>query len=336
MEGKDLNTMQEKNGIDSFLSYISKGFSENHFIDSDDPTYEDLRRNKNMRWDFFPKIIQIPEKVEEILHTLEFTSKFGIEYSVRSRGGSFHGKSVSGEIVIDMSKFSYVKTRGNEAIIGAGTSIRDIVYSLNKKGLFLPLPDSLDSGICGAVIEKHVSIFSGKFELSPVYAKYIDPSGTVLKSSKIEELIEKKCVILEFKFICFPNKKVKFARSPYKMEEFPVVSEVWWEIMERDECCSRLVFEWNGEEKSTYTESIYDDETTLPGHYKTMNRSEVLKSTEYKHLPHKFQNSSKVDSPEEFIGIFNMVSYPKDSKGRLYLIKTMNGFICFHEYSTTS
>jgi hypothetical protein len=107
-----------------------------------DPTYNSDRQLWNPVFQYFPRVIAYCEVFNDVKLCLSFAREHGLPVTTRSGGHSTAGYSVNDGMVIDLSRIRYAVVDASKqqprAMVGAGTTFKQLNSILNEYGLHVP------------------------------------------------------------------------------------------------------------------------------------------------------------------------------------------------------
>jgi FAD/FMN-containing dehydrogenase len=111
-------------------------------ITPSDETFEATRACFVKREDSVPFAIARPQNAEHVQALVQYCTKNGVDFVVRSGGHDCAGRSqVAGALTIDMRDIKYVRVSEDEktASVGGGILFRDLAGALDARGLITPV-----------------------------------------------------------------------------------------------------------------------------------------------------------------------------------------------------
>jgi FAD/FMN-containing dehydrogenase len=115
-------------------------------IAGDSAAYRRLPGPFNARFDqVVPEAVVRCASAEDVVETVSFVRRHGLQAAIRGGGHCFAGRSVVRGIVIDLSSMSRVLVSGGVAEVGAGARLGEVYLGLARAGLTIP------GGSCPAV-----------------------------------------------------------------------------------------------------------------------------------------------------------------------------------------
>ncbi len=100
------------------------------------PGYEDARqRIYNAGIDFAPRLVVTPERTADVRAAVLATVKHDVELSVLGGGNDWSGRSVRGDVVIDLTRMQQVLIDGDVAIVGGGATLAQLADVAEQYGL---------------------------------------------------------------------------------------------------------------------------------------------------------------------------------------------------------
>ena len=130
----------------------------------DAESYERASRPFNARFDQVrPLGIVRCAEPQDVVQTLAFVRRHGLEHASRSGGHSFAGGSSTGGLLIDVSPMRSVSVDGAVARIGAGASLGDVYEALHEYGLAIPAGTCPSVGIAGLTLGGGLGILGRKY-----------------------------------------------------------------------------------------------------------------------------------------------------------------------------
>jgi FAD/FMN-containing dehydrogenase len=118
---------------------------------ADDSDYHLARQGFVVNFQAFPQVIIYCEVFSDVSAALEFARHFGLSPVCRAGGHNTAGYSVNDELIIDVSRMSYVvvDTERKRATVGAGTRFSRLNAVLDTYGLHVPAGGCSDVAIAG-------------------------------------------------------------------------------------------------------------------------------------------------------------------------------------------
>jgi FAD/FMN-containing dehydrogenase len=130
----------------------------------DAESYERASRPFNARFDQVrPRGIVRCGEPQDVVQTLAFVRRHGLEQASRSGGHSFAGGSSTGGLLIDVSPMRSVSVDGAVARIGAGASLGNVYGALHEHGLAIPAGTCPSVGIAGLTLGGGLGILGRKY-----------------------------------------------------------------------------------------------------------------------------------------------------------------------------
>ncbi len=139
--------MQQCKNIDTLKKKI-KG----RIITKNSIEYDKARVNWDPYTTHFPCYIVYPLFYDDIIKCINWCCKNNIKFRVRGARSHCLGydfSSINNGLVCNIENFNKINYKSNKVVVGAGTVIGDLVYSLAKKGIMFPFGDSYGIGIGG-------------------------------------------------------------------------------------------------------------------------------------------------------------------------------------------
>lgn len=117
------------------------------------PGYEQARKPAIARFhDVRPQAVVLCETPEDVSETILFARRYGLRVAPRSGGHCFAGRSLTGDLVIDVSRMNSVAVLGGMATVGAGARLGEVYDALDGHGLTIPAGCGPDVGIAGLTL----------------------------------------------------------------------------------------------------------------------------------------------------------------------------------------
>jgi FAD/FMN-containing dehydrogenase len=158
----------------------------------DDPAYAEARLTFNTRYSRYPAAIVVCSTASEIAKSIRWARRHEIEVRVRSGGHSYEAFSVAdGALVIDLSGTAGVAVDAvrREAVVGAGTRLRDLSLALSAHGLAAPVGTCPGVGLGGLALGGGVGFLSRPHGLTcdnVVVIDAVDADGRLVRASEDE------------------------------------------------------------------------------------------------------------------------------------------------------
>ena len=151
----------------------------------DSESYERASRPFNARFDEVrPLGIVRCAGPQDVVHTVAFVRRHGLEHATRSGAHSFAGWSSTGGLLIDVSPMRSVSVHGAVARIGAGASLGDVYEALHEHGLAIPAGTCPPVGIAGLTLGGGLGILGRKHGVtsdSMIGAEVILADGRIVR-----------------------------------------------------------------------------------------------------------------------------------------------------------
>lgn len=151
----------------------------------DAESYERASRPFNARFDQVrPLGIVRCAEPQDVVQTLAFVRRHGLEHASRSGGHSFAGGSSTGGLLIDVSPMRTVSIDGAVARIGAGASLGDVYEALHEHGLAMPAGTCPSVGIAGLTLGGGLGILGRKYGVTSdglIGAEVVLADGRVIR-----------------------------------------------------------------------------------------------------------------------------------------------------------
>jgi FAD/FMN-containing dehydrogenase len=122
-------------------------------IAGDSAAYRRLPGPFNARFDqVVPEAVVRCASAEDVVETVSFVRRHGLQAAIRGGGHCFAGRSVVRGIVIDLSSMSRVLVSGGVADVGAGARLGEVYLGLAGAGLTIPGGSCPSVGVAGLTL----------------------------------------------------------------------------------------------------------------------------------------------------------------------------------------
>lgn len=155
------------------------------------PGYEQARKPAIARFhDVRPQAVVLCETPEDVSETILFARRYGLRVAPRSGGHCFAGRSLTGDLVIDVSRMNSVAVLGGMATVGAGARLGEVYDALDGHGLTIPAGCGPDVGIAGLTLGGGLGILGRSHGLtsdSVVAARVVLADGRIVECDERTE-----------------------------------------------------------------------------------------------------------------------------------------------------
>ncbi|TGJ80430.1 hypothetical protein E0Z10_g8337 [Xylaria hypoxylon] len=157
-------------------------------ITPSDPNFEATRACFVKRDADAPFAIARPQNAEQVQALVQYCTKNGVDFVVRSGGHDCHSRSqVAGALSIDMREIKHVNIRADEktATVGGGIIFRDLAKELDARGLITPVGTLASVGYVGWATLGGYGPFSTSHGLGVdqiVGAKVVNAKGELIEA----------------------------------------------------------------------------------------------------------------------------------------------------------
>jgi FAD/FMN-containing dehydrogenase len=158
------------NGIDDRIARVHAvlsseiGATKVHF---DGLAYADAQnRIYNAAIDFAPRLIVTPESTADVRAAVLSTRKQDVTLSVLSGGNDWSGRSVQGDVVIDLTRMQQVLIEGNIAVVGGGATLARLAQAAEPRGLAAATGSMGHVGVAGLTLGGGYGPFTGRFGMA--------------------------------------------------------------------------------------------------------------------------------------------------------------------------
>lgn len=127
-------------------------------ITKEDKSYNNVRRNENMYFSYYPKVIVYPNNITDVVNAVNWSRERGINIRCRSGRHNYESFSVANDVVvIDVSNLHSFEIDTNEGYIriGAGYTQEQLYPMITKYGY------SFVGGSCGSIGVTGVALGGG-------------------------------------------------------------------------------------------------------------------------------------------------------------------------------
>jgi FAD/FMN-containing dehydrogenase len=140
-----------------------QGSIEGDIILPGSPAYEELPRPFNARFHHVvPRAVIRCATPEDVVETIAFIRRQGLEPAIRSGGHCFAGRSSTRGVVIDVSSMRSVSISGDVATVGAGAPSGAVYEALEERGLTIPAGTCPPVGVAGVTLGGGLGILGRK------------------------------------------------------------------------------------------------------------------------------------------------------------------------------
>jgi FAD/FMN-containing dehydrogenase len=117
------------------------------------PAYQELPKPFNARFHHVePQAIVRCATPQDVAETISFTGRHSLEFTTRSGGHCFAGRSTSRGLVIDVTPMASVSVSGDLATVGAGARLGAVYDALQQHDLAIPAGTCPPVGVAGLTL----------------------------------------------------------------------------------------------------------------------------------------------------------------------------------------
>ena len=157
---------------------------------SGSPAYKELPKPFNARFnDVRPQAIVLCATPQDVSETIAFVRRHGLEGATRSGGHCLTGRSVSREVIIDVTPIGSVSVSGGVATVGAGARLGGVYESLQVQGLAIPAGTCPLVGVAGLTLGGGLRILGRKYGVTSdhlIGAQIVLADGRLIDRSRAE------------------------------------------------------------------------------------------------------------------------------------------------------
>lgn len=157
-----------------------------------DKSYNIVRRNANLYFSYYPKVIVYPNNITDVVNAVNWARKKGINIRCRSGGHNYESFSVADDvIVIDVSNLLDFKIDTNKGYIriGSGYTQEQLYSKLDKYGLAFVGGSCVSIGVSGVTLGGGVGFLQRQYGLACenlVEAQIVDAFGRIITANSYE------------------------------------------------------------------------------------------------------------------------------------------------------
>jgi FAD/FMN-containing dehydrogenase len=126
------------------------------------PGYDNARtRIYNAAIDFTPRLVVTPESTADVCATVLATTAHDVTLSVLGGGNDWAGRSVRGDVVVDLTRMQQVVIDGDVAVVGGGATIARLAQAAEPHGLAAATGSMGHVGVAGLTLGGGYGPFTG-------------------------------------------------------------------------------------------------------------------------------------------------------------------------------
>jgi FAD/FMN-containing dehydrogenase len=131
------------------------------------PDYENARqRIYNAGIDFGPRVIVTPEATADVRAAVVAAIDHDVDLSVLAGGNDWSGRSVRGDVVVDLTRMQHVRIDGDVATVGGGATITHLAEAGEPHGLAAATGSMGRVGVAGLTLGGGYGPFTGRMGMA--------------------------------------------------------------------------------------------------------------------------------------------------------------------------
>ncbi|WP_199255160.1 FAD-binding oxidoreductase [Mycolicibacterium mengxianglii] len=131
------------------------------------PGYEDARKRiYNAGIDFAPRLVVTPESAADVRAAVLATTEHDVTLSVLGGGHDWSGRSVRGDVVVDLTRMQQVLIDGDIAVVGGGATIARLAQAAEPHGLAAATGSTGSVGVAGLTLGGGYGPFTGRIGMA--------------------------------------------------------------------------------------------------------------------------------------------------------------------------
>lgn len=157
-----------------------------------DKIYNIVRRNANLYFNYYPKVIVYPNNITDVVNAVNWARKKGINIRCRSGGHNYESFSVADDaVVIDVSNLLDFEIDTNKGYIriGSGYTQEQLYYKLEEYGFAFVGGSCSSIGVSGVTLGGGVGYLQREYGLACdnlVEAQIVDAFGRIITANSHE------------------------------------------------------------------------------------------------------------------------------------------------------
>ncbi|MDZ5252158.1 FAD-binding oxidoreductase [Clostridium sp. LIBA-8841] len=158
-------------------------------ITKEDKSYNIVRRNKNLYFSYYPKVIIYPNNITDVINAVNWARKQGLNIRCRSAGHNYESFSVANDaVVIDVSNLIDFKidTKEGYVRIGPGYALGQLYPKIAKYGFAFVGGSCGSIGVSGITLGGGVGFLQREYGLvcdNLVEAQIVDAFGRIITAN---------------------------------------------------------------------------------------------------------------------------------------------------------
>lgn len=158
-------------------------------ITKEDKSYNIVRRNKNLYFSYYPKVIVYPNNITDVINAVNWARKQGLNIRCRSGGHNYESFSVANDaVVIDVSNLLDFKIDTKEGYIkiGPGYTLGQLYPKIAKYGFAFVGGSCGSIGVSGIALGGGVGFLQREYGLvcdNLVEAQIVDAFGRIITAN---------------------------------------------------------------------------------------------------------------------------------------------------------
>lgn len=158
-------------------------------ITKEDKSYNIVRRNKNLYFSYYPKVIIYPNNITDVINAVNWARKQGLNIRCRSGGHNYESFSVANDaVVIDVSNLLDFKidTKESYVRIGPGYTLGQLYPKIAKYGFAFVGGGCGSIGVSGITLGGGVGFLQREYGLvcdNLVEAQIVDAFGRIITAN---------------------------------------------------------------------------------------------------------------------------------------------------------
>ncbi|EGT3617239.1 FAD-binding oxidoreductase [Clostridium perfringens] len=161
-------------------------------ITKEDKSYNIVRRNKNLYFSYYPKVIVYPNNITDVINAVNWARKQGLNIRCRSGGHNYESFSVANDaVVIDVSNLLDFKIDTKEGYIkiGPGYTLGQLYPKIAEYGFAFVGGSCGSIGVSGITLGGGVGFLQREYGLvcdNLVEAQMVDAFGRIITANSYE------------------------------------------------------------------------------------------------------------------------------------------------------
>ena len=157
---------------------------------SSGPAYDEARQVWNAAVTRRPAVIVLCESTGDVKSSVRAATTRGLSLSVRGGGHDWAGRSLQGELVVDLTRMRHVSIEGRVATVGGGATSMDVAEAAHPYGLAAVTGNMGCVGMAGLTLGGGYGPLTGRFGMASdnlLGAEVVLADGRVVRTDETHE-----------------------------------------------------------------------------------------------------------------------------------------------------